>query len=234
MDREYIKENHIADRYLRGDLTDEETARFEEYFLSDPDVLDELELTEKLRQGLEDVTTVESVRHPEPESARPWSLFRTPQYAAAATVLLLVSMTVTSLLYQRMEQLEAVSMATEPGSVRLVPLMSVRSSGPSGGINRIETGKDEQLILLVDPGPADYASYRVTVLPGGAGAAAEPVWKQEDVALGYQDMLALAVPYSRLETGAYLLRVEGRRGESAEDRDYEPVSEIGFEVELNR
>ena len=89
MDKEYTKEQLIVDRYLRGDLTDEEAARFEEYFLSNPDVLDELELTEKLRQGLEDVTTVESVREPEPEATTPWSFFRTPQYAAAATVLLL-------------------------------------------------------------------------------------------------------------------------------------------------
>ena len=112
--------------------------------------------------------------------------------------------------------------------------MSVRSSGLSSGANRIVAGRDEQLILLVDPGPADYASYRVSLRPANAGAGAEPVWQQEDVALGYQDMLALGLPATRLESGAYLLRVEGRRGESAAGGEYEPVSEIAFEVELSR
>lgn len=224
-----LEQQELADRYLRGELSEEEAERFEERFLSDPALLDELELTERLRQGLRDVAAIGTAHEPAREPERARSLLRTPQYAVAATALLLVSMTITSLLYHRVDELESRGALTETGNVRLVPLMTVRGAGLLDAGTRIEARADEQLVLLVDAGPVDYSGYRVTLTR--AGEADAPVWASADVTRGYQDLLALAVPGFRLRTGAYRLRVEGRRAAAPDGGDYELVTELRFEVD---
>ena len=57
MDSDYINENQVADRYLMGQLTPEESAEFEERLLWDKEVQDELILCQKLRQGIKDAET---------------------------------------------------------------------------------------------------------------------------------------------------------------------------------
>lgn len=44
MDRKYIEENDIAGRYLRGQLTPEETIEFEVYLIDNPELIKELEM----------------------------------------------------------------------------------------------------------------------------------------------------------------------------------------------
>lgn len=51
MDHTYIEEHQIAERYVAGALTAEESERFEDHYLSCPECLDRLELAESLRRG---------------------------------------------------------------------------------------------------------------------------------------------------------------------------------------
>ena len=44
MDRNYVSENQVVDRYLRGELTEEQCADFEAFYLSDQETLAELEV----------------------------------------------------------------------------------------------------------------------------------------------------------------------------------------------
>ena len=44
MDKKYIEENGIVTKYLRGQLTPEETSEFEAYFLDKPEIIEQLEL----------------------------------------------------------------------------------------------------------------------------------------------------------------------------------------------
>lgn len=230
MHNENDNDQLLVDRYLRGDLTDAEAERFEEYFLSNPDVLDELELVEKLRQGMQDIEAIESVHEAEPQPAPRWSFFRSRQYAAAATVLLLVSMTVSSLLFQRVEQLEVFDAVAPEGDVQLIPLMTVRGAGADE--NLIQAAANDQLVLLLDAGPTEHASYRVTLRRVGADEEVDPVWERSGLSRGYEDMLVIALPAMRLTAGNYRLRVEGQQAESPTNRDFEFVSDVEFGIEL--
>src|SRR4051794_15461602 len=52
MDHSYIDEHQLAERYLLGQLSPAEAARFEEHSLACVECLDRLETAEKLRLGL--------------------------------------------------------------------------------------------------------------------------------------------------------------------------------------
>lgn len=51
MDHTYIEEQQIAERYVRGTLPAGEAERFEEHYLSCPECLDRLDLTESMQRG---------------------------------------------------------------------------------------------------------------------------------------------------------------------------------------
>jgi hypothetical protein len=51
MDHTYVEEHQIADRYVMGTLPAEEAERFENHYLSCPECLDRLELTESVQRG---------------------------------------------------------------------------------------------------------------------------------------------------------------------------------------
>ncbi len=52
MDKEYIEDNGIANKYLRGELTAEELEDFEVYIIDKPELLEELEVDELLDHHL--------------------------------------------------------------------------------------------------------------------------------------------------------------------------------------
>ena len=53
MDRQYIRDNQVIERYLQGRLTADEETAFEEAYIGDPDLFQELRAAELLRRGLE-------------------------------------------------------------------------------------------------------------------------------------------------------------------------------------
>lgn len=52
MDRTYIDQHHVADRYLMGQLSDAERAEFEQALLDDPELLSELDIAQAMIDGL--------------------------------------------------------------------------------------------------------------------------------------------------------------------------------------
>ncbi|MBX5462393.1 MAG: hypothetical protein IRZ28_15045 [Steroidobacteraceae bacterium] len=52
MDRQRIENEHIVARYLAGALNDADAAAFEDYYLRHPEVVDDIEATLRLREGL--------------------------------------------------------------------------------------------------------------------------------------------------------------------------------------
>lgn len=234
MRRDYIEDQQIVERYLQDRLSAEEEAEFEECFLANPELLDELEFADKLRQGLQDVATVASPAKPAQPKRRFPSFFQTPQYAMAATVFLLVSMTVTSVLYQRVDRLSAAGQASSFASTRIIPVLSVRGGASGETANRINVAAGEQIVLLVDPGPDVYSHYRTTIDKRDPASTGTPVWQRDRVMPGYQDMLALAIPGDRLETGDYRIRIEGWQAEWPADRVYEYVTELPLRIETGK
>ena len=56
MDKKYIERHGMVDRYLQGTLPESEVAGFEERLTWDQELLDEVELAERLRAGLRGAT----------------------------------------------------------------------------------------------------------------------------------------------------------------------------------
>src|SRR5690554_705483 len=103
MDREAMDRDMI-ERYLQGRLTAEEERAFEERYLADPALLDELVLADKLGRGLEELHArgeLPGGHAPAGAAGRaPWlRILGSPRYAAAATVLLGLSWLLSAGLY---------------------------------------------------------------------------------------------------------------------------------------
>ena len=60
----HIEKGLLVERYLRGDLSAEEEAAFEEVLLASPELLDQLEAAERLQGGLRDLSAVEGATTP--------------------------------------------------------------------------------------------------------------------------------------------------------------------------
>jgi hypothetical protein len=193
-------------------------------------LLDELELAEKLQQGLQDVAIVETLHKKARPGSRSASFFRTPQYAAAATVFLFVSMAVSTVLYQRVERLSETGQVMSFDNTRVIPVLTARGAPSNEPITHFSPAEGEEIVLLVDPGPDRYPRYRMTVFRQDGGDAEKPVWQRDSIVAGYQDMVALSIPGTKLEVGDYLIRVEGWNEERPAGQEYEYLTEVGFRI----
>lgn len=219
----------MIERYLQGRLTADEEQAFEEAYLSDPALLDELALTERLRHGL---------RHAEAADARPghaadgagrrarWRrTFGSVPYAAAATVLLGISLAFSAALLVENRNLDAVQGPSAGAApTRLVPLVTVRGDGA----NRVEAPPSgEWAVLLVDAGFTEYAAYRATLIRAADGAE-EQVARLDGLSPTYDGRVGVGVPGSALTPGDYELRLEGRV--PGADGRFEPITRTPLTV----
>jgi len=212
MDRNYVIENQLVDRYLRGDLSGDESTAFEEFYLSDQETLAELELAEKLEVGLK--AAAEQGRLEKP-SRHDWLVraVTSPQWAAAASVLLVLSLGYNGMLQRQLDS------APNVAAPQLVPLIATRSATPATVISNVS---DDWVVLLVDPGFEPYSDYRATVLDRDG----ETLWVVGGLRPGYEDFLAVGVDGTILQPGRYDLVVQGR----SVSGDFAEISRTAFEV----
>jgi hypothetical protein len=223
MDRKYIEQHLVVDRYLQGTLPGGELAEFEERLTWDQELIDELDLAERLRDGLreaaeEDSYTVAADR----AGIADWlyNLFSIPQYAAAASFALAVTLTAGVLLNPIGTGLGTDGF--QATSTEIVPLVAVRGATASP----VVFSADTQLVLLVDV-TGSHASYRVTVRADRPGAS--PFWTQDEMLPTYLDSLAVSMPGDLLEAGPYALTVEGVSTSDDGEKIYEHIQDISFE-----
>jgi hypothetical protein len=246
MDRKYINTHLLTDRYLLGTLTEGELAEFEERLVWDQELIDDVELAEKLRDAVRRSVMDDSYKISEVGASvvgRLWALFSVPQYAAAASFLLAVTLTAGVLLNVfpsdrdfmgestpteigvpenrwrfALQSSEVASIATE-----IVPLVAVRSErGPTIAVN------DATWVVLLVDAPASYDSYRVSVREDESGA--DPFWVQDDLSPTYPDALAVGMPGSALAAGRYVLSLAGALDSGSGEKTYEHIQEISFET----
>jgi hypothetical protein len=223
MDTKYIEMHLVVDRYLQGALSGNEIAKFEERLTWDQELIDELDLAERLRDGLREVT--EEGSHTvavDRVGIGDWlsSLFFVPQYAAAASFALAVALTSGVLMNP---------FGAGPGTggfhanpTEVVPLVVVRSATASP----VVFTAGAQLVLLVDM-TGSHASYRVTIRADRPGAS--PFWVQDDMRLTHLESLAISMPGDLLEAGRYVLTVEGVSVSDDGEKIYEHIQDISFE-----
>lgn len=231
MEQKYINDNLLIERYLRDELSSAEAAAFEEAYLGSGELLDDLEAAEKLQQGLRDVAVLEKSAARSSRSSWIPSIFSSPQYAMAASFLLVASLGFSGLLYQRVGELDGLT--GTPGAVptQIVPLVSVRGLPGSEPLNTIQLDPDTHAyVLMLDPGFEPYSHYRASVYEAGSGGAGNLILQANNLTPGYEDMLALSIPASMLEPGEFDIHVEGWREEWPPEHAFAPVDVLTLRV----
>jgi hypothetical protein len=213
MDRNFVNENQLVDRYLRDELAADERAEFEAFFLADKETLAELELAEKLQIGMRECAD-RGLLDAAPQTGWLRRALTSPQWAAAASVLLVCSLAFSGFLLTQSPN-DPVA-----GATRLVPLYATRSAD-APRLPPAQAG--EWVVLLVDPGFDPHDDYRAALVDVSAG---KPIWEVADLQPGYEDLLAVGVPGRLLQGGSYEIRVLARSGSA----EFAEISRLAFEI----
>lgn len=224
MDREYIREHQVIERYLRGTLSPDEERAFEEAYVGNPELLDEIELVERLQQGVKDLGAAGAIERPTGGGTRPNWLF-SKQWAMAASLLLVVSLAITGGLYRENASLREGPLLSAGVTTRLLPVLTLRGA-PETVLEAPEA--DDWAVLLVDPGFTEHDSYRAVVTRVSGQQPAE-IWSVSGLEPEYQDQLAIGLPGRLLMPGEYEIAITGRMSDWAADRA-EPVSQIPLRI----
>jgi len=211
MDRQYIREHGVIERYLRGALTADEEQAFEEAYLGDPDLLDQVQAAERLRDGIKELGRtgrLEQLRAP----ARWRQWLASPQYAVAASVLLAVSLGFSAMLYVENVDLRGTGLSQTFERTRLVRLEAYRGNNNVTPISAPET--DERIVFALDA--VAYDTYRATLLRRD-GDQFERILTRADLEADDETIL-VGVPGRVLQPGAYEVLLEGRMNDWPADR----------------
>lgn len=221
MDKQYIERHLVIDRYLQNALDGRELDEFEERLSWDSDLVDELEMASALRDGLraELADSNYQVIAPVPMRERVMRILWQPQYAAAASFL--VGVTVSTLL---------LSTASGPDTAfpgpavktEIVHLDVLRGSGGPTVVIKPDAWTVFSVVV-----PDESSIYRATITTGEIPW--ETVTIQPDLAPSYAGSVAIGMPGRILKAGPLLLTLERRRDAAAEV-SYELVQQIPFDV----
>ena len=188
MDKAYIDENHVVDRYVQGKLDGEDLADFEIYMLDHPDILEEIEYAGGMQKSLVEArSSLFSGAISTPEAARRSRFLFGRKYAMAATVLLAVSVLYSASLYRHNDDLArdiAILGAPTPIAGEFV-LETVRSTSN----HVIRRSGEAALILRADAGFAISDSYTVD-LTGDQSAFS---WKRTNLTANSDNFISILV-----------------------------------------
>lgn len=231
MELDYILNNRLIDRYLAGKLSTTERDQFEEQLLWSRDLLAEVEIAEKLREGIRDLAESGELRRQKNvvQRSRVESFFASPGYALAASVMLVLSLSATGVLL--IDDGFGPAMPQVGMPAQIYTLHAVRGAST---VNVLPAVSGQELaVLALDPGPQDYDSYRVSLYREAQGTETAPLWQLEHAEPGERDLLAFAVPGSLLTPGNYTVTVEGWRQGRPVSESHEFVTEIHFRAAGN-
>jgi len=214
MDRQHIRDAQVIERYLKGTLSAGEEQAFEEAYLADPALLEELEVAERLRAGLKDLNAGDAAERAPPPRASWLTLASSPRYGIAASFVAVAALASATVLYVQNQGLRAGSGFVAATQTRLLPLVSVRGAGSPNEIAAPAPG--EWTVLLLDAGFGDYDAYRA-VLARRDGAE---VLRLDGLTPTYEGLLALGVPGDLLRPGEYEIQLSGGR------RDWPATQEL--------
>lgn len=223
MDRQHIRDAHVIERYLKGVLSAAEEQAFEEAYLADPELLEELEVAERLRAGLKDLGAADSAGRAAPRS-RWLELASSPRYGIAASLVAVAAFAWATVLYVQNQGLRGGSTFTVATQTRLLPLVSVRGAASPNEIAAPASG--EWTVLLLDAGFGDYDVYRAVL----ARRDGREVLRLDGLTPTYEGLLALGVPGELLQPGEYEIHLSGGRRDWAATRELDDLSRTPLTV----
>jgi hypothetical protein len=212
MDRQHIRDTEVIERYLGGRLSAAEEQAFEEAYLADPELLEELEAAERLRTGLQDLHG--GAAGGVPRRSRWVELMSSPRYGIAASLVAVVALASATALYVQGRGSQPGSSFTANAATRLLPLVSVRGADNPNEIAVPAPG--EWTVLLLDPGFGNYDTYRAVL----ASVDGQELLRLDGLTPTYEELLAVGMPGAVLAPGEYEIRVFGGR------RDWPAAQEL--------
>src|SRR5262245_50835352 len=236
MDRQYIRDHQVIERYLKGELSADEEQAFEEAYLADQELLDEIELVERLGDGLKRVKASGGIAAPR-AAGRLRVFFASPQFAAAASVLLVVSLVFSGAMYRENQSLRpGGGLVAGGGGTRVLPLIAATARvlpliPVRGGPEIVVEAPDasELTVLLVDPGFTPHDRYSAVISRRGDATPVQ-VWASDNLVVSYEDQLAIAVPGQLLTPGSYTIDISGRMNDWPAARASEAVQQLVVKV----
>ncbi len=216
MDRRYIEDNQIIDRYLMNKLSDEEMETFEQFFLEDPELVQDIEFRKRFIRGLRKADRTGLLKSGDDESSSIWQWLPVmrPSFTAVAAVSAAAFLMVAVLQYSQISQLQSVNeeqmnqigrlMAPQVNTL-LVPLGRVRGAMIAADpVMRIHLSPGvEQVVLTLDMEPLDFDNYHVSLDREGAGQ----FWSSDSDSAPP----AVVLPAGLLVPGDYYLQIYGAR-----------------------
>lgn len=224
MNHEDIAEQNIAERYLMGKLSPDESTRFEEHFVDCPLCLDNLEATERLRAALRPLAGQLGT----PATVIAWP--RSAWLAAAAALILaaggslffvirvgdlqrnLEQTRIASLAWkQRYEREHAASEAAPAGplvgSTFFLSITRGPDSDTSEPANPVTVPSDPHWVILALEGNLEPGLQSVqATLQDSTGRS---VWQQSGLRVAPREALSVILPSAILRAGNYTLKLEG-------------------------
>lgn len=195
------------DRYLRGELSPDEEARFEEAMLSDPDMQRELESAMRLRAGLKDLAARGQLSYHSAPATR-W-------LARAAAVAAVVMIPVMVLMLGNRgsdvggggapdsNQPAASSSSLVQSDVQLLDLYPMRSlSTPESAV---QVRQSSLLVLSLTVSDISFNQYEVRI----EDHAGSLIWTEGGLPRDEVDAIVVGVSGDQLVPGEYTVRVIG-------------------------
>ncbi len=231
MDRRYIEENQIIDRYLMDKLSDDEMETFEQLFLEDPEIVREIEIRKLFIRGIRQADRTGLLQISEDESSSLWHWLpgMGPAFPAVAAVTAAILLVVAVQQYNQITRLQNVNaeqvgqigqlMAPQANTL-LLPLGLTRGATPGAEpVVRVHLSSTvEQVILTLDIEFLSFDNYRLSLDREGAGQ----LWSSDSNSAPP----AIVLPAGLLVPGDYYLQIYAARSGD----ELTPVAQFSFTV----
>ena len=223
MDRQYIRDNLVIERYLQGRLTADEVSRVRGGLPRRRRALT------RAQDGRFAAARARSSRRCAAQRATAKRRLRSaaaPRYALAASLVAGIALTFSSYLFVENRELRSENIAP----ARVLPLLTVRGANP----NSIEAATtNDRTVLLLDPGFTPYDRYRATVVRRSDTAATE-LLSVDGLTPSYEGQLGVTLPSRLLTPGDYEVVLAGRMRDWPEQRASDDLGTTAFTVTAPR
>jgi len=211
--KDEIRERNLVDRYVAGALSEYEKARFEEYFINDPECLEELELAHAFQRDLKTAAAEDAARAVVARGVL-GRLLSARVMRVVAGVASVAAIVVAALLVQADRRLND---ALDPFSAAPQELIAQRSAD---GAVRVDLSENGAILeqKIIDPAGS---VFRVAI----HDASDALIWRDERVPVR-SDRLNIVLRKGDIKPGRYRLVLE----QAMSDGGFELYGEYALEI----